>query len=99
MKKKYEVYRRVVIWEQWSLMAADDNEAKKMLDDDDDLHFEDYIIDDPVYLKPDADGLTRFVSDGATTQLLKSNGSKLVWDNTPISVIRNKKLNDIGIID
>lgn len=101
---RYAVFRRVVLWEEWQIMAKNDKEATQILLDDDDIEFVEILSDDPVYLKPDDDGFVRFTDEGATTQLfrcaVRDDGSnyqvsKLVWDNTPISVVRNNKIEQL----
>ena len=94
-QKRYTLYRKVVVWEEWEVEASNDEEAiQKTLDGEVDgyIGFTDNGED---YIYPDEDGVVRYTSNHPTIELYNKDGYDLIWDNTPISVIRENKLNEL----
>jgi hypothetical protein len=95
-QKRYTIYRKVVVWEEWHVEASNDEEAiQKTLDGDAD-HYIGITDAGENYLYPDEDGIVRYTSNHPTIELYsRGENYDLIWDNTPISVIRENKLNEL----
>ena len=95
-EKTYTVFRKVVVWEEWEIHASSEEEAIQKAKDGD---ADDYIGISECgenYLYPDEDGIVRYTSNDPTVEMYSRGESyDLIWDNTPVSIIREKKLNEL----
>ena len=95
-EKTYTVFRKVVVWEEWEIHASSEEEPIQKAKDGDADEYIGISECGENYLYPDANGVVRYENEYSTVELYSRGESyDLIWDNTPVSIIREKKLNEL----
>jgi len=96
-EKHYSYWKKVVVWKKTEFTAPDLDEAIRMIDEEDfgDNWFGEEYGDDEYELEPDEDGIINYRSTYPITRELYEEGGDMVWDNKPIKIVRQERLDKI----
>lgn len=94
-KKTYRVWKKVVMWVCESFEADSDEEAIQLAKNGDYWTEEFEYGDDYHELQPDENGIVRIESNYPVTEELYDEEGELLWDNKPVKIKRDEKIDKI----